>query len=221
MPNGLPGAVSDYGDNNYVLLGLIVEKRTGKSIRRVVKEAILDPLSLSDTGYYSAMNKNAQVEIAPTVSGYLKTSKELDQIVKLDPSFKRIDGSLVNTTKAVERIDSSSGMVSSARDLAIFGRAVYEGELLSKSSLEWLMDSQGVLGKPVGTSKQGVTKVYNESDGLLWVSNGDGPAGINVSLAYNKKTDRVMVGFTNIFGLFDESESMKNQIFAELIDQDL
>lgn len=51
----------------------------------------------------------------------------------------------------------------------------------------------------------------------MYASNGDGPAGINVTLAYHPKTDTVMVGFTNIFRLFDEADFIREEIFGSVI----
>ena len=201
-PFGEPGTGNYYSDTNYVLLRLIIEKRSGTSLRSFVKKKIIKPLSLSNTGYYGMMDDEDAAALTTTVRGYLKRSELLDSVITLDKRFKSAGDSLVNTTSAVERLDGPSGMVSSAEDLLIFGRALYSGKLLSKKSLKWVLAPADKVGMENGSSRQGVIKFHRESFGILFSSNGDGPAGINITLGYHPNSDTVVVGFTNIFGLF-------------------
>lgn len=44
-----PGENWNYAHTNYVILGLVLEKITGQSLRRALRERVLDPLRLDDT----------------------------------------------------------------------------------------------------------------------------------------------------------------------------
>ena len=46
-----PGSKFSYNNSGYFLLGAIVEKVTGKPYEQVLKEKILDPLGMKNTGY--------------------------------------------------------------------------------------------------------------------------------------------------------------------------
>ncbi len=46
-----PGAAFDYSNTNFILLGMVIEKVTGKSIGTMFKERILDPLKLANTSW--------------------------------------------------------------------------------------------------------------------------------------------------------------------------
>jgi CubicO group peptidase (beta-lactamase class C family) len=46
-----PGSKYTYNNSGYFLLGAIIEKVTGKPYEQVLKEKILDPLEMRDTGY--------------------------------------------------------------------------------------------------------------------------------------------------------------------------
>jgi len=138
-PQGEPGSGHYYGDTNYILLGLIIEKISGRPFRRFIKENILDPLALKNTGFYSATVNKTNVELSSTVQGYLKRSEDLDGFITIHPSFKEVSAGLVNTSLAGEKIDAGAGMVSTAKDLMKFGTALYSGSLLSSQSLNWLL----------------------------------------------------------------------------------
>ena len=216
-PFGMPGDSARYGDTNYVLLRLVVEKRSGVSLRSFVQRNILQRLKLEDTGYYGLNEKDS---IRPTVNGYLKRSKTLDSFVQLHKSFKPATESLVNTTAAVERLDGASGMVSTVRDLARFGRALYSGRLLKQESMEFLLNSTDKKIE-VGQTRQGVIKTDRSEHGLFYVSSGDGPAGINAILAYHPESDTVVATFANIFGLFDEEEFVIKEVLPRLVNPNL
>ncbi len=45
-----PGEKFNYSNSNYIVLGLLIEQITGKSFHHVLKEKILDPLGMKNTG---------------------------------------------------------------------------------------------------------------------------------------------------------------------------
>src|SRR3954469_5482814 len=46
-----PGTQFDYSNTNYVLLGLVLEQVTGKPIRELYRQRIIEPLGLKDTSF--------------------------------------------------------------------------------------------------------------------------------------------------------------------------
>ena len=201
-----------------MLLGLIVEKISGMSLRQFVAENIFRPLRMDETAYYGAERNSENFELPITVQGYLKRSKTLDSIVKLDSSFRKVGADLVNTTKAAEKTDAAAGIVSTAADLLKFGRAFYDGKLLSPKSMRWFFSAgDGMKETPIGTSRQSITTIQRGTFGIYYASNGDSPSGINTTLVYHPETRIVAVVFTNIFGLFDEIDFINDKIIKEII----
>jgi CubicO group peptidase (beta-lactamase class C family) len=54
-----PGTKWNYSNSGYILLGMIIEKVTGKSYFRVVRENIFEPLGMSHSGFDFTHLKNA------------------------------------------------------------------------------------------------------------------------------------------------------------------
>jgi D-alanyl-D-alanine carboxypeptidase len=217
-PQGTPGSGHYYADTNTILLGMIIEQISGVSFRRHIKNSILEPLELKNTGFYSLETDANSIEVSPTVQGYLKDSEVINSFVDLSPSFERATDSLLNTTKAVEQIDASAGMVSTAADLLKFGEAVYLDDYLSKESKNWLMSTgKGIESEELGMVRQGVISVRLKPYGVLYTSLGDGPGGINSMLAFHPESDVLVVVFTNIFGNFNEHDFFIDELVPLII----
>ena len=206
-PQGKPGSGHYYADTNLILLSLIIENISGISFRAFINKSILKPLKLKDTGFFSDQVNNSMFELTSTVQGYLKRSEDLDEFITMHPSFIEVQSGLMNTTIAGERIDGGAEMVSTAKDLLLFGEALYKGNLLSSESLNWLLSiGNGIENEALNSKRQGVVSVRNKPYGVLFTSLGDGPGGMNTMLAYHPNSKSIVIAFTNIFGNFDEHD---------------
>jgi len=113
-PQFPPGTQTVYTDSNYVLLGLIIEKATGKSARRVIKESVIKPLGLGHTYFPAGPGLRA-----PYSHGYYAGDDNMGPVLdytKLNPNVPWTGG----------------GMVSTLTDLQTWGKALAKGTLLSK-----------------------------------------------------------------------------------------
>lgn len=61
-----PGSASVYSDLGFMLLGLIVEKKSGHELARFFKEKIVAPLGLAEKIFYRATEGKQKMDIAPT-----------------------------------------------------------------------------------------------------------------------------------------------------------
>lgn len=218
-PQGEPGSGNYYSDVNQILLALIIEKITGRPFREVVYTAIIAPLGLRNTGFYSDSRSQDRYEKTTTVQGYIKRSDILDEFISIHPSFVETSTGLLNTTTAIERIDASAGMVSTARDLAMLGQALYKGNLVSSESLAWLYAIGNNLDQEaLHTTRQGIVTVRNKPYGLIYTSLGDGTGGMNTMLAYHPESETVAVAFTNVFGNFDEHDYFIDSLVHSIIE---
>lgn len=116
-----------YADTNFLVLGAIVEKLTGERYEEVLKARVLEPLGLSDT------LTNDQAELPGLVSGYtqlagmfpISEETAADGVYGMNPSFERTGG----------------GITSTALDLALFGHAVFAGEIVPEGLRDDMLES--------------------------------------------------------------------------------
>ncbi|MTI67396.1 MAG: beta-lactamase family protein [Firmicutes bacterium] len=105
-----PGSKCKYSNSGYVILGAIIKKVTNKHFKDVLKENILIPLNMKNTGYddyYSILDKKAS-DYEATDSGFKKA--------------EYWDRSTAYTAGA---------MYTTVEDLFIWNKALFSNELLS------------------------------------------------------------------------------------------
>jgi D-alanyl-D-alanine carboxypeptidase len=123
-----PGANWSYSNTNYILLGLVVEAVTGKALGQVLQERIFTPLTLTATSFPLG------IELAPDfVHGYVQLSQGtplIDITQALSPSWGWAAG----------------GIVSNARDVTTFYRALLTGRLLQATQLNEMKIPSPVAG---------------------------------------------------------------------------
>lgn len=113
-PIAAPGAGWSYANTNYLLLGLVVERVTGRSLRSVMRQRILRPLRLRRT---SLPDRTAIA--GRHLRGYLPEGGRLVDVSGYSPSSAWAAGALVSTQ----------------RDIATFYRALLRGRLLPPAQL--------------------------------------------------------------------------------------
>jgi CubicO group peptidase (beta-lactamase class C family) len=108
-----PGKVFEYSDLNFILLGELVQRRTGTSLQEFVAREIYGPLKMTDTGYLPPAAKLDRIAPTEIVDGH-----PLRGIVH-DPTARRMGG-----------VAGNAGVFSTAADLARFARMLLnQGEL--------------------------------------------------------------------------------------------
>ena len=112
-PRSAPGKRTVYTDANYVLLGIVLEKVTGRSVESVIERGIARPLKLRDTSFPTRPGLPS-----PFAHGYYAGDDGQGPI----RDYTRINPGLAWT---------AGGMVSSLTDLRRWGRALATGKLLS------------------------------------------------------------------------------------------
>src|ERR1044072_7260449 len=91
-----PGSKFSYNNSGYFLLGAIIEKVTGKPYEQVLKENILDPIGMKNTGY-----DHHNTIIPKRASGYTRTPDGYTNAAYLDMSIPYAAGSLYSTVEAL------------------------------------------------------------------------------------------------------------------------
>ncbi len=116
-PLHAPGTTFDYNNGDYVVLGKIVERLYGQPYEHVLRERILDPLRMKDSGFLHQADVVA--ELADTYFRH-DDRKTLSPDLPVYPENWYAAGALYSTTA----------------DLATFSRALFDGRLVGRDSLE-------------------------------------------------------------------------------------
>ena len=158
----------DYSDTNYIVLGMIMEKVTGKSYYDLARERILQPAQLRET-----VPSDARV-IRGLANGYAGANNPfggsdamlVDGRMVINPQFEWTGG----------------GMASSARDLAKWGKRLYDGAAFDPSMLPKLLD--GVPSRLGQNVKYGLGVIIRETpSGTLYGHSGFFP-GYQAEMLY-------------------------------------
>jgi D-alanyl-D-alanine carboxypeptidase len=115
-PNFEPGAKFSYSNSGYFLLGLILEKLTGKSYGDALEQRITSKIGLRDT-YTATGNIDVNKDESLT---YINAGRDWRQGIETHPSILFGAGQIISTPS----------------DLATFIQALFDGKIVSKESLD-------------------------------------------------------------------------------------
>jgi CubicO group peptidase (beta-lactamase class C family) len=127
-----PGKGYAYSNAGYYILGLIIEKVTGKSYEEVLREQILEPLSMGDTG----CSRKGEVLENEAVS-YAKLP---DRTITWNEEMHSYDPGVVQF--------SAGSMYSTVGDLLKFSLAISSHKLLSSPYTEIFLKMRNVKSRP-------------------------------------------------------------------------
>jgi D-alanyl-D-alanine carboxypeptidase len=148
---GAPGGAFHYSSTNYLVLGLLVERVTGRSLAEELRRRIIGPLHLANTAYRPGPVGG------PHVHGYRLASHQ----GVVDPAAAPRDLELRNARWA----GASGDLVSSAPDLSRFLTALLGGRLLPARQLR----AMEAVGPRYGLG----VAVYPTRCGLAWGHTGN------------------------------------------------
>jgi CubicO group peptidase (beta-lactamase class C family) len=170
-----PGSEWRYSNSGYALLGALIEKATGKSYEAVLKELILVPLNMSDSGI-----DHREVILDRRATGY---------------SIK--NGVLVNATFVdLSWAYSAGAMYSTTLDLYKWDRALSGESVLPQAALKemWTpVRNRYGYGWGIMQSGEGAKK-------RLEVSHDGGLAGFSSSITRFPEDDAVVIVLSNVDG---------------------
>jgi CubicO group peptidase (beta-lactamase class C family) len=116
-PDFEPDTKPLYSNSGYFLLGLIIEKLTGKSYEAALQEKIVTKIGLKDT--YTATG-NIDVNKNESLTYFIIPGGDWKQVPETHPSI----------------LFSAGAIVSTPNDLAKFIQALFNGKIVSKESLD-------------------------------------------------------------------------------------
>jgi D-alanyl-D-alanine carboxypeptidase len=133
-----PGRGWHYSNTNYLVLGLLVERVTGRSLAAEIRARILDPLDLDDTWFQGAERPRAVLAHGYRLAGPSASPRVTDLA----------DGTGIAPFASVATaLDGAGSVASTTADLARWASRLYGGGVLSTSTLgEMLADQQRTSG---------------------------------------------------------------------------
>jgi D-alanyl-D-alanine carboxypeptidase len=120
-PLSKPGVAWHYANTNYLLLGLIAQRVTGRSLAAEIRDRFLDPLGLTSTWYQAVETPRETIAHAYRLTITKVSVKPVDLA----------DGSGVMPFRSVVTAAGGAGSIAStSQDLARWARALYRGDVL-------------------------------------------------------------------------------------------
>lgn len=143
-----PGTRYSYSNSGYFLLGVIIEKVTGKPYEEVLHDQILTPLKMNNSGY-----DHHETILENRASGYQKRGNQL------------INAPYINMSVPF----SAGAMYSTVEDLYLWDQALYTHQLLSEDNMKLMFSKHipsggqsyygygwGLYKTPIGSSADSI-----------------------------------------------------------------
>ncbi|WP_055443357.1 serine hydrolase [Lacinutrix himadriensis] len=176
-----PGEKFSYSNSGYFLLGVLIEKISGKTYEQMLHENIFTPLNMKDSGFdhHETILKNR-------ATGYEKQGGSFVNASYIDMSIPYAAGSLYAT----------------AEDLYLWDQALYTNKLLSKESMKLFFgehikawSGHYGYGWAIGSETIGDTETKIET-----ISHGGGINGFNTLITRAPKDKSLIVLLNNTGG---------------------
>jgi D-alanyl-D-alanine carboxypeptidase len=192
----LPGTTYAYANTHHTLLGLIIEKVTGRDAVLEIQLRILQPLGLTDI-YLEGFQPLPTRRLARR---YHYATTEFKARAGINPGFKAISPDLIDVSRSNLSVEwLAGGMVATASDLVLFAAALRGGRLLKPDSMalmqQWFpVDSNTEVGQ--GVFRQ---KIQQNTDSATYLIGHNGAVlGYTATMYWLEKEDLSMVVLANV-----------------------
>lgn len=195
-----------YSDTGYILLGLVIEKVTGKPWEQAVRERFIDPLGLTDT---FASNRP---DLPGLAVGYTAADNPFGMPERTADSAGRL---LWNP--AVE--SAGGGFASTSCDLARWGHRLFSGTALKAPYLDRLLAGVPMSADIPGTFYGAGVAIHTETArGWTWGHGGWIPGYVSSLRHYADHGVTVVFQINTDSGLLDDSSDLVSTLEAALAD---
>ena len=184
---GKPGEQMHYSDTGYILLGFIIEAVTGKTYDQVLTESIVKPLKLTNT--------------------YLLYNSRKNEVSDGEIMDLNLNGINLVGTNALSIDWTGGGIVTTTDDLLTFYKALNEGDLVQKHTLEKMTDFQHKYLKGVYYGSGMMQFRFRDFSPLLsGMSNIHGGVGASSSfMLYDSNNDTYIIGNSGSLDIMGKS----------------
>ncbi len=126
-----PGTDYLYNSYDWVLISLAMQEVSGVPFEEYVRHKVLQPLGMLDTFEPNAKSMTANNKASQLTSFYSKNKFGFRRAIPVNNYFKLAGGGYLSTTK----------------DIAKFGQAILDGNMLHKETLDQFLTSERINGK--------------------------------------------------------------------------
>ncbi|MFI8687070.1 serine hydrolase domain-containing protein [Rossellomorea sp. NPDC077527] len=176
-----PGTEFFYSNTGYIILGMIVEKCTGKRVKDVIDQWIIQPLQLKRTFLPSTSNL-----VSPYGTGHSIAT----------PDLTDLSGDLTKITELnVSMLWTAGALISNPSEIQSFMKAVISGGLLSDGSMHQMLEFQET-NDPNILSGLGINKYWFDN-GLQAYGHHGGIHGYESVTLYYPEQDIFMTVIVN------------------------
>src|SRR5579863_74098 len=166
-----PGSKFDYSNSNFIVLGVVIEKVSGKKYGDLLRERIFEPLGMKDSGLDSD-----ELVLPKRAEGYRPGAHGIE----------------VARSESMTIPWSAGAIYSTTGDLLKWEHGLFEGKVLNAESLK-LMTTPG-------KGNYGLGVFIENHDGVRVVSHGGGIEGFNTHLAYAPEKQIAVIVLSNVNG---------------------
>ena len=177
-----PGEKFSYSNSGYFLLGVIIEKLSGKTYEELLHDNIFSPLNMNDSGY----DNHADI-LKNRATGYEKNGNDYVNSRYLDMSLPYAAGSLYST----------------AEDLYLWDQALYTNKLLPQKYMDMYFKPYiSAWGNNHYAYGWGVGKVAlgKSIDSIYTIGHGGGINGFNTNITRAPSSKSLVVLLSNASG---------------------
>lgn len=177
-----PGEKFSYSNSGYFLLGVLIEKLSGKSYEQMLQDKIFTPLKMKDTGYdhHGDILKNR-------ATGYEKLGRGFMNSSYLDMSIPYAAGSMYSTVEDLYKWDQ-----------ALYTTSILPKEFMAlyfKPYIPAFGNVHYAYGWVVGYAKIG-----KSTDTIYGIGHGGGINGFNTTISRTTSTNSLVVLLNNTGG---------------------
>lgn len=172
--NFAPGTDFDYSNTNYVLLGMIIEKVTGKTVKKNLEERIFEPLELENTSW-----PITRFLPTPYAHGYARsfTTGTLDDFSFYQPSW----------------MDAAGILISNIYDVKKYACSLTRGELVSSAGFTAQTNYNLISNTPYGPVQYG----FGLTNFWGWVGHSGATPGYCTAMYHNIEKGITIIVLTN------------------------
>ncbi|WP_433267717.1 serine hydrolase domain-containing protein [Actinosynnema sp. CS-041913] len=182
------GTRQEYGNMGYLVVGLVIEKATGKPYGAAIRDGIIRPLGLRDT---TLPGRDHRIK-GPHAHGYEATASGYVDVTESNPSLQW----------------SAAEIISNAPDLDRLLNAMVRGDLLPAKQRAELLTVPPV---PGATHALGIQRIELPSGVVVWGKTGDRP-GYNNGAATTLDGSRTLVYSVNTLHMGGDLPAASNRI---------
>ena len=201
-----PGERFAYNNSAYFLLGVIIEKVTGKPYAQVLAEQIFIPLGMKNTGY----DVNARV-LPKRAAGYQLNGDQLVNAPYIDMSIPYAAGSLYSTVE----------------DLLLWDNALYTETLAKKETINKIFTPHISAAGPGVPNYYGYgwflgkEQIGSSADSVETIEHGGGIFGFNTLMFRVPKSKTTIILLSNVTGgrLRDMTRSILGVLYDKPYDR--